>query len=205
MASTYTQVPPDSTGDKLHMQERVRGADTVLQQAVFIGEAPTWTACADAVAFAASKHHVTLFNASASGVVVHLHEIRPVNLSLTTVTGVGIRFDIRACSAASAGTTITPVAFDTNNPSLPAGVTVRTGGTVTTGALLAPFTSNNDEIPLTGLGGYNFPSPNIVPNVQRMQPFTLREGQGITVQQVTSSTVGSWAWVLCFSVESTYT
>lgn len=199
---TFTQVPPDSTGDKLAMRNRTKGADTILEQSVYLSEEETYSAVADAVAFAANKHHITLFNATGSGVTVRVHQIRPINLSLAAISGVGIRFDVRRATAASAGTTVTPEKFDTNNSNLPAGVTVRTNGTVTNGNLLYPFAMNNDEIPLTGINT-NAQIKNIFFNELKNQPFVLRENEGITVQQITSSTVGSFAWLIIFSVEST--
>lgn len=199
---TFTQVPPDSTGDKLAMRNRTKGADTILEQSVYLSEEETYLVMADAVAFAANKHHITLFNAAGSGVTVRIHQIRPINLSLAAISGVGIRFDIRRVAGApSAGTTLTPEKFDANNNNLPAGVTVRTGGTVSNGNLLFPFALNNDEIPLTGLQG-NLQLKNIWLNEIKNQPFVVREGEGITVQQITASTIGSFAWLMVFSVET---
>lgn len=199
---TFTQVPPDSTGDKLAMRNRTKGADTILEQSVYLTEEETYTAVADAVAFAANKHHITIFNATGSGVTVRIHKILPMNLSLAAVTGVGIRFDVRKATAASAGTTITPDKFDTNNSNLPAGVTVRTNGTVTNGNLLFPLALSNDEIALTGLQS-NTQIRNIFYDDIKTQPYVLRENEGLTIQQITSSTVGSFAWVVVFSVAET--
>jgi len=50
MADSYTQVPPNSTGNKLRTRTRVIGVDTVHEQAVFTGAMPTYYALADAVA-----------------------------------------------------------------------------------------------------------------------------------------------------------
>lgn len=199
---TFTQVPPDSTGDKLAMRNRTKGADTILEQSVYLSEEETYSAVADAVTFAANKHHITLFNATGSGRTVRVHQIRPINLSLAAISGVGIRFEVRRANAASGGTVITPEKFDTNNENLPAGITVRTNGTVTNGNLLYPFAMNNDEIPLTALNA-NMQMNNIFFNELKNQPFVLRENEGITVQQITSSTVGSYAWLIIFSVEPT--
>ena len=64
-----------------------------------------------------------------------------------------------------------------------------------------PFALNNDEIPLTSLNG-NLQQNNIWLNEIKNQPFVIRENQGVTVQQITSSTVGSFAWLIVFSVET---
>lgn len=206
MAETNLPVPPDSTGQKLRMRSRKRGANDVVEQAVFMHQAETWMALADAVAFAANKHHWSIFNASGSGKVVQLLDLRYIDLSIAAVTGVGIRFDIKRVTASSAGTAITCEATDTTNAALPAGVTVRTNGTITEGNLLWPATLSNDEIPLTGLNT-NWLGNTILPawGDSRAVPLTFREGQGLTVKQITSSTVGSYAWLGIFTVEDTWT
>lgn len=206
MADANIQVPPDSTGQKLHMRSRIRGADTVLQQSVFMAHGETWSAVADTVAFAANKQHISILNAAGSGKCVTLHDLRWVNLSIAAVTGVGIRWDVKKISAHSGGTALTPEAWDSLNTALPAQVTVRTGATsVTEGNLLFPFTANNDENPLTGLNPQQMGN-SILPGIADVKSgaFVLREGQGITVKQITSSTVGSWAWIIQFSVEDTW-
>lgn len=200
---TFTQVPPDSTGDKLAMRNRTKGADTILEQSVYLSEEETYTAVADAVAFAANKHHITIHNATGSGVTVRIHKILPINLSLSAVTGVGVRFEVRkTASVPSAGTVITPDKFDSSNSNLPAGITVRTNATVTDGNLLFPMALNNDEIPLTSLNT-NTQMRNIFYDDLKTQPYVLRENEGITVKQPTSTTVGSFAWLIVFSVAET--
>jgi len=47
MSETFTQVPPDSTGDKLAGQDFTRGANTVVREEVVIGNATGNTAMAD--------------------------------------------------------------------------------------------------------------------------------------------------------------
>ena len=73
---------------------------------------------------------------------------------------------------------------------------------MTDGNLLFPFALNNDEIPLTLLNG-NMQIRNIFYDDIKTQPFVLRENEGLTVKQITASTVGSFAWLIVFSVEDT--
>ena len=49
MPESYTQVPPNSTGNKMRTRSRVIGSDTVHEQGVFQGALPTYYALADAV------------------------------------------------------------------------------------------------------------------------------------------------------------
>lgn len=205
MAEGYTQVPPNSTGNKLRTRTRVIGADTVHEQATFTAAMPTYYALADAVALAANKHHISLFNASGSGVVVSVKKLFQINLSLAAVTGVALRFDVKRTTAQSAGTAITPVSMDSNNPALPAQVTASTGGTITESSLLYPFTTQNDEITAanTAVANYLTQYGNLMLESPEMQELRLREGQGLTVKQITSNTVGSFAWLMAFTVEPT--
>lgn len=205
MATSYTQVPPDSTGDKLFMRERIRGADTVLEQAVFIGEAPTYSYWANDVAPAASKSMFAIFNAAASGVVVKIHSLRAYLLQTAAVTGVVLRWDILKASAASAGTTLTAEKWDSGNAALPAGVTGRTGGTITSGNRLRGMIVSGEEH-TTALPQRTSEGIGLLPlNLLKSNPFTLREGEGLNVQNVTSSTVGTFGIECVFSVELTHT
>ena len=202
---TFTQVPPDSTGDKLAMRNRTKGADTVLEQAVYIGEEETFIAVCDAVAPATNKSLACIFNATGSGVTVRIHDILLHQLGLVAQTGVNSRLEMRRATAVSAGTTVTAEKFDTNNANLPAGVTVRHNGTVTDGNLLYPVVITNDEPPLSGLPNYS-QDKSIWKAMRgiRIQPFVLRENEGLTVKNVTNTTVGTWAVVIVFSVEAAH-
>jgi hypothetical protein len=205
MAESYTQVPPNSTGNKLRTRTRTIGANDVHEQAVFTAALPTYYALADTVALAANKHHISIFNASGSGVVVSVKKLFQINLSLASVTGVALRFDMKRTTAQSAGTAITPQSMDTDNPALPAQVTVNTNGTITEGALLYPYTTQNDEVSAanTAVANYLTQYNNLALESTEMQELRLREGQGFTVKQITSSTVGSFAWLMAFTVEPT--
>lgn len=205
MATSFTQVPPDSTGDKLFMRERIRGSDTVLEQGVFIGEGPTYSAWANDVAPAASKHMLTLFNGAGSGVVVKLHALRAYLLQIAAVTGVTLRWDVLKASASSAGTVITPDKWDSANAAIPAAVVARTGATVTVGNRLAGMIVSGEEhttaLPMRMAEGIDLMPFNLI----KGNPLTLREGEGITIQNVTSSTVGTFGLLAVFTIEPTHT
>ena len=188
-------------------RSRVRGSDVVQEQAVFMHQADTWLALADAIAPAANAYPISILNATGSGKVVQLLELRYIPLALTAVTGVGVRFEVHlGITAHSAGTAITPRAFDSTQTALPAQVTVRTGGTITGGTLLYPFAINNDEIPLT-LINHDMAGLNVLPALRdsRAVPLTLRPGEGLGIKQITSSTVGSFGWMCVFTIEDTWT
>ena len=204
MPESYTQVPPNSTGNKMRTRSRVIGADTVHEQAVFQGALPTYYALADAVAFAANKQMISIYNAAGSGKLIVLKKLYLINIQLTTVTGVAVRQDIKRFTAVhTAGTAVTPVPCDSTNPALPAGVTVKTGATVTDVTLLFPLTFANDEVGATQA----FPSVQLQAGINwfiegsEVQEIRLREGEGLTVKNITSTVVGSFAYMLVFTVD----
>ena len=202
MAETFIQLPPDSTGKKLRTRDRVIGANTVHEQAVYQSSLPTFYALADNVAFAANKHHIALMNAAGSGKVVSIRKLFHINLALTAITGVAIRFDVKRATAVSAGTAITPVSCDSDD-TLPSGITVATGATVTEGALLYPVTTQNDEITAanTAVANYLAMMINLQPEGPEIKELRLRPGEGMTVKQITSSTVGTFGWLVVFTVD----
>lgn len=202
--SSFIQLPPDSTGKKLRTRERVIGADTVHDQGVFQTAPPTYYAVADAVTFANNKHMISIFNATGSGVFLNVQKLFLINTQLTAVTGVMLRMNVARITAVhSAGTLVTPVSADSANAALPAEVTVRTGATATAGTLLFPIAMNNDEVGATQafpgtplLAGLNW-----IPEGNEIQPYRLREDQGLTIQCVTNTTVGQFAFMVVFTVE----
>lgn len=204
MPEGFTQVPPNSTGNKMRTRSRVIGADTVHEQAVFQGALPTYYALADNVAFAANKSMISLYNAAGSGKLVVLKKLYLINVQLAAVTGVAVRQDFRRFSAVhSAGTIVTPTSNDSANPAIPAAITVRTGATVTQGGLLFPLVFSNDEVGATQA----FPSVqlqagiNWLPEGSEVQEVRLREGEGVNVQNITSTVVGSFAYMFVFTLD----
>ncbi|HAT11079.1 MAG TPA: hypothetical protein DCS97_10915 [Planctomycetes bacterium] len=204
MPESYTQVPPNSTGNKMRTRSRVIGADTVHEQGVFTAALPTYWVLADAVALAASKHHLSIMNEAGSGKVIALKKLFQINLAVTSVTGIALRFDFKAITAHSGGTVLTPSLCDSTNPALPAQITCRTAAaSVTEGGILWPYTTQNDEVSAANTAVANFLSQglNWLPEGGEMQEKRLRDGEGVTMKQITTSTVGSFGWLLCFTVD----
>lgn len=204
MAESFTQVPPNSTGNKMRTRSRVIGADTVHEQGVFTAALPTYYALADAVAFAANKQHLSIFNNAGSNQIIAIKKLFHINLSLSAVTGVAVRFDVKKTTAQSVGTAITANSADSTNPAL-SGVQIATGATVTEGAILYPITTQNDEIAAanTAIANYLMQFGNLALEGVEQQEYRLRPGEGMTIKQITSTTVGSFAWLMAFTVEST--
>ena len=200
MADGFVQLPADGSGKKLRTRDRgTAGHD----QYVALAGAETWSAYADAVAHAQNKHHLTIFNGTGSSKVIRVKKLFAVNLQSAAVTGVIERFDIKRATASSAGTVITPVAHDSTNAALPSAVSVRTGATVTEGSLFWPWvTSSEEETPVPALSKALFQQAvNIIPEGPEVQELVCREGEGITVKQITAATVGSFGWIVVFTAE----
>ena len=202
MPETFIQLPPDSTGKQLRTRTKTILGQTVHEQAVYQTALPTFFALADNVALAANKHHLSIFNGPATGKMVTIRKLYQINLALSTVTGVALRFDMRRTTAQSAGTAITPISADTDDV-LPANISVATGATVTNGGLLFPFTTQSDEIAAanTAVANYLTQYNNLMLESAEIKELRLRPNEGFTVQQLTSSTVGTFGWLMAFTVD----
>lgn len=165
----------------------------------------TYMAWVNDAAFAGSKYHISILNAAGSGKIVKVHKLFAVNVRVATVTGGMVRFDVHKITAHSGGTAITPEKLDTVNADLPAGVTVRTAATaVTLGNRIFGFAITGEEIGATmalNLGFHALAGLNLMFESERIQDMILREGEGVAVRQITSSTAGTYGWLMIFTVE----
>ena len=204
MAESFTQVPPNSTGNKMRTRSRAIGADTVHEQAVFTAALPTYYAVADAVAFANTKTHFSIVNESGSGVLISIRKLFPINVSIGALTGAALRMEARKLTAHSGGTAITAQSCDSTNPALPAQVTIKTNGTPTGTTLLYPFIITTEEETATAALTKNVfqAMTNLQPEGPEQQEYRLREGEGFSIYQSTNATVGSFAWFMVFTVET---
>ncbi|MBP6422052.1 MAG: hypothetical protein KA271_04095 [Propionivibrio sp.] len=204
MAESFTQVPPNSTGNKMRTRSRAIGADTVHEQGVFTAALPTYYAVADAVAFANTKTHFSIVNESGSGVLISIRKLFPINVSIGALTGAALRMEARKLTAHSGGTAITAQSCDSTNPALPAQVTIKTNGTPTGTTLLYPFIITTEEETATAALTKNVfqAMTNLQPEGPEQQEYRLREGEGFSIYQSTNATVGSFAWFMVFTVET---
>lgn len=202
MAETFTQLAIDSSGNKMRESEKTIGSDTVREQAVFQAAAESWLLCAESIAFANNKQHVSIYNGAGSGVIVRIRKLFAINMIENAISGGIIRLNVRQATGFSGGTDLTPIAQDTNNLSIPSEVLFKTNATVTEGSLLFPLIMSNDELLLTQnsmaqnlLAGINW-----IPEGFEVQELTLREGEGFTIRQITNNATGIFTWLILFSV-----
>lgn len=146
-----------------------------------------------------------LFNADAA-LLVRVLSIKHQPDIVTAVTGVAISWLLeRTTAVGTGGTALTPWLPDTSQGALDTDITARskpTGG-ATQSTDLFPYQLHSEE---TNAGTMVIQSQGgleLVPEALRLQRkgILLRQNQGIRVTQVTSSAVGSSAWVIVFSVE----
>lgn len=202
MAETYTQVPPNSTGNKIDTFDFVKGADTVQRQQIDIGRYPTFYAVYDKIVPAANKYMATLFNTSATRKVIITHIWR-LNWQVTGVVGILLDQYLARITARTAGGAITIFADDTAD-TLSAGITADTLSTsVTEAHVISRFFASGEEAALAATG---FPlnlmsledTQLVYQRREGQRGLTLRQNQGITVRNVTSNTLGSVSYIFEF-------
>ncbi len=205
MSATFTQVPPDSTGDKLMMRSYTRGADTVHSQGVYFDGLPTFRVLAPNIVPATNKYHIVLRNNSGSGQTLYLLGLYMMNVNVTAVTGVINQFDFRRVTGTPTLTAITPYAFNSDDPAL---ANVTAGHTATAGltdsTIILPLVQSSEEntaVP-TNTNMY-LHHRNLLPALHPMgRPLALRPDQAVAVKQTGAGTVGALTWIIDFAVEA---
>lgn len=172
------------------------------------GELATFVVSANSTAIGNGKSMLSIVNTSGSTVILKLRELYIINVQNTAVTGIITEFQLKRIVGHSAGTALTPAAYDTND-SLNVSITARTGATVTSEGtdIFKRLTWSSDE---WGVGAQDVESGdhevqlrhNIVEQYPGCKPFTLRANQGLTIKQITNSTVGTFDVVAVFTQEN---
>jgi hypothetical protein len=141
---------------------------------------------------AARTTHADLFNASGSGVLVYVWAVYIIP-TLAAVTGVGLTWELAwSSTVGTGGTTKAATLMDQNNAAVSANVTCRskpTGGSTIGSVISFPNGTSEETLAMAAMASIlnNVPGAGIPP----LQPVVIREGQGIKVDQTTSSNVGS--------------
>jgi len=159
----------------------------------------TYTAVVYASAAAASKDHLNMFNGAGTGQVYRIYSIT-INPDLAAaVTGLVQSFQIRRTT--SGGTTCTGLSetsFDSSQPSTHANLNTNSNCTTD------PTEPANPNILGCSINGEetqasNSAYGNCYRHIPGNRPFTLREGEGITIR----STALSGAWPVTITVQFT--
>ncbi len=160
--------------------------------------AATWRATSQAVAFASAKSMLDIFQAGAGARVQRAYRLYQFNNGTGAVTGVLTLMRVNRLTAASAGTTVTPVKHDTGSGALAADLTAGTGRTVTRTDIFRQYLWSNDEpavsgatmdewellVPFAEIWNAGYGDTNI-------EPIVCRPGFGVEIQQNGASAVGT--------------
>lgn len=170
-------------------------------------EFATFSVLTQAVATANNKSMVSFLNATGTTVKIKLRELKVINTQNTSVSGVVVDLNLYRCTGHSAGTALTPLAFDTTD-TLNVNVTARTGATITgegTAALVHVDISTDEW----GPGGHDVESnghtqqslhPVYVVR-PKCKPITLNSAEGFTLKCITNTTAGSFDIQMIFTQE----
>lgn len=190
-----------NTGDRLRVEATISGNAQEAEFATFI-------ATAQSVAIGNNKSMISVVNTTGSTIKIKLRSLKIITAQTVAVTGVIADFRLLRCVTHSAGTSITPDAYETTD-SLSASVTVRTGATIGTEAtgILRRIQYSTDE---WGPGATDVESLdhimqlglNLLDVPLKSKPITLLANQGITLKQITNSAVGTFDIELMFTQES---
>jgi hypothetical protein len=176
-----------------------RGGASVL---ALPGSFPTFYAVYNQIVPAANKYMATLFNTSATRKVVVTHVWR-FNWQVLAVTGILLEQYLARITARTAGTGVTVFADDTGD-TLSAGITADTNSTsVTEAHIITRSFASSEEMALTATGivlsgGTDDSSQILYQRREGQRGLTLRQNQGLSVRNVTSSTVGSVSYIIEF-------
>lgn len=153
----------------------------------------TYTLFTAAVANAAAKNLLTIHNATGSAKVVYLRRLYVANAQTGTVSGgMGLMMLGRFTGTYTGGTVLTTslITMDTTNAALPAQITATTNSTgITIADLFRRITICTDEYAVSDATGDVL---TLIPKFStiwdsgytdsNVQPITLRENEGITLQ-----------------------
>ncbi len=161
--------------------------------------AASFTVSGTDLAFGNNKSLLTIFNGVSSAVILRIYRILILNNQTVAVAnGVVTTLEIRRISASSGGSNLTVLKHDTNTSDLDANVTATTGSTDTVGTDIikmflwstdepAATTATIDEWQLLPVFNMVWDSGYADTN---LEPIVLRAGEGLTIKQPGSNTLG---------------
>lgn len=209
---------PDASGDAI----AVHAVGGKLIQTVCVaddsghiqGSLPTYFYCSPPIAVGASKLMLDLFNATGSGKVMDIRGVWVIAKTDVAVTGVvTARYDVYRTSAIGTGGTAASVdsatadpaggnltKFDELNAAIPAQITARVAPSAgaTKSKWLFPVYTFPEE---TGVGAHLLQFQNAIPMFTYGQKLVVRENSGLLIQQGSVASVGSFAFLIAFTLE----
>jgi hypothetical protein len=165
----------------------------------------------DRIVPAANKYMATLYT-TAAGRKVTVGRIYRKSQVAAAVVGVLLEQEIRFITARTAGTTITPITEDSQD-TLTAGIVCDHGSTgVTEGigarGLIGRFFASTEEILISeltnspeGAAAFLLDAQLIYARRYGSKGLVLRQNEGLTIKNLTSSTIGSVSYAIEFDDE----
>ena len=161
--------------------------------------AATYVIGATGVAFAQAKSMIAVFNGTGSGRVVRVYRGWMLNTQPSAVAGGMNNMELRRITTGSGGTSLTPMKLNSTNESFPAQIVVSTNQSVTVQDLIRRWVWSTDEPLGPGLFTVDELETVVAYNMfwsvnegEAVEPITLREGYGLSVQCSTAAfTVGT--------------
>jgi hypothetical protein len=158
--------------------------------------ADTYLAVRQQIPFATGRAMLSLFNGSGSGKIAKVYRIWIRNVQQTALTGVSALLSVSKIVSATGGNSAQINRMSTASPLAPAQIVAAEIMTVGLGDAIRRFPWSIDE-PGTVSGTIdevelNRPYVNVLDfnnNDTNIQPITLREGEGITVQCLSTISV----------------
>lgn len=198
MPESYIQLPLDSTGKKIRTRQRTVASQTVEEQFIALAAEPTFMVWTGAQAPAANKFLLSILNTAAGGgQILKVRKLFLVNSYVgAAITGVMLEYQVQRITGITGGTAITANPSDTADTAMSNATIVHTATSVTGGTpVLFSWYTNNDEGGLTGASPQATIQAltSILPEGPEIKELTLNPGEGFTLKQITSSTLGSMA------------
>lgn len=157
----------------------------------------------DRIVPATNKYMATLFNTSSTR-KVNIQKIYRCNWQITAVTGVVLDQYLARITARTTGTSVAIKSVDTLD-SVPSGIEADTNSSsVTEDHVIRRLGATNEELALSGQGiemmNYGYSGP-FYERQLFSKGLVLRQNEGITIRNITNSSVGSVSYIIEFTEE----
>lgn len=166
-----------------------------------------YTIASTAMPFDYNRSMIGIFNNVGSGKVVKVHKIIALNNQTVALTGTIKLLTIQKLSTGSGGLPLIPVKHDSISPNIPSQITVAANMSFTVSSTLyvVPWSSDEpirqaitlDELEIIPKYGELL----YIPYSGAIQPITLREGQGISLTNISASNIGIADFFMEFILE----
>lgn len=158
------------------------------------------------VSFSANSSMIGVFNGASSTHLIKVYRIFCLNVQTAAITVEVTGLEMWTTTAQTGGSSITPVAHDSDNEALDANVSIAYGATVTRDQRLRRWPWYVDEFAAGGVAASAWeviPALNIVWDlgygVRYVDPILLRPNEGIDIWHLGTTTVGSADLMIQFS------